>query len=346
MNKLQNEYINFKIREKLLNIIESKERKEWNSIIEYILFTRILYSYLKKYKTHDGFYHIDDNEKKYIERDIKYYETDKNKKELSDKFINIINNREDIKINKQDNKIRKIQNNIIYKDLKFPLDTRLKYLIKRTNKKTVLRMLLRYSGLGISGQHCALPINVYDYLYDNFNIRGEGYSSPLNSKLITKKDTKICTLFYDTDKYFGSVGIFSSKVLIKYSNFNWTVNPPYLTNILKYAFNEIVKAIDEIENKNFMVIFVSPKNPSDEYNYAKNHKYTIECIEPELHLMNCNGRLVNMNNTINSMMFVSKYIKKINKEHIEEIKKIWNIKVEDKNSQSNFEKPIIISNTA
>lgn len=251
-----------------------------------------------------------------------------------------MNSRDTIKIDTKDNIIKKRKNKIYYKDLIFPLDTRLNFLIKKTNKKKVLRMLLRYSGLGISGQHCALPINVYNYIYDNFNIRGEGYSSPLNSKLITKKDTKICTLFYDTDKYFGSVGRFSSDVLIKYNKFNWTVNPPYLTHTLKFAFTEIVKALDKIENKNFLVVFVSPKNESNEYLFAKNHKYTIECIEPDEHLMNCNGRLVNMNNTINTMMFVSKYVKTIDKKHIEKIIQLWKTKEEDKNSQSNFEKPL------
>lgn len=50
MNKIQNEYINYKIREKLLKIIEHKYKKEWNTKLESILFIRILYSYYKKIK--------------------------------------------------------------------------------------------------------------------------------------------------------------------------------------------------------------------------------------------------------------------------------------------------------
>ena len=60
----------------------------------------------------------------------------------------------------------KIENNFVKIDrVRFELDERLKFLLNKTSKEHLVRCVLRYAGYGITGQHCALPINVYKYLY-------------------------------------------------------------------------------------------------------------------------------------------------------------------------------------
>lgn len=118
--------------------------------------------------------------------------------ELLDKYTDIINNKyrfiESIRQTSKDIFYHE-NKHIVYKNYIFDIDKRIQHLIDKTTVDKVLRMLLRYSGLGIDAMHCSLPYEVYEYFYKKFNVRGEGYSSPLNSKLIEFKDTKICTAF-------------------------------------------------------------------------------------------------------------------------------------------------------
>jgi hypothetical protein len=182
-------------------------------------------------------------------------------------------------------------------------------------------------------------------MYETFNIRGEGFSSPLNSKLLQMKNTVFCTLFRDTDKYVGSQGPFSYKTLVKNSNHNWTVNPPYMENLMEYASKQMIKAIKKIERKDFLAIWLMPKwEDNKTYQYLKNSKYLVKLIEPPegKHYMNCNGDTIYMNGLINSMFFLSKDKNVITDEQIENLLKIWNTYEEDKDNQSNFILPEFI----
>jgi hypothetical protein len=267
--------------------------------------------------------------------------------ELLDEYTDIINNKHELinKVYELDDNIFYLENEyIVYKGYKFKIDSRIQYLINKCDVKTVLRMLLRYVGLGIDAMHCSLPYELYKYFYDTYNIRGEGYSSPLNSKLIEFGDTKICTAFADTDKCFGSIGRFSKDKLIKNSGFNWTVNPPYVMSIVQYSFNEICAAIDEIDRDDFLVIYLIPKAKEDDRFYhdtIKQHEYVQKCIEPYVgtHYMNCNGTLVHMVGTVNAMFFISKN-KKYKNINETELMITWNDKNNDpKKGQSDFIKP-------
>jgi len=164
-------------------------------------------------------------------------------------------------------------------DLKFKLDSRIRYMITYAQKKCeeynhmspeqalmtahklTIRTLLRYSSLGITGNHCSLSIDVYNYLYNNLNVRGEGFSSPLNSKLLEKDDTIICTIFGDTDKYFKSIGAFTKKTMIRYSSINWILNPPFLTSTVKLSIKSINLTLSTNRAKKLppmTIIFVLP----------------------------------------------------------------------------------------
>jgi hypothetical protein len=206
-------------------------------------------------------------------------------------------------------------------------------------------MILRYAGYGITGQHCAIPTNTYKYLYDAFNIRGEGFASPLNSKLIGMNDTVFCSLFKDTDKHVGSLGPFSYKALIDNPNKNWTVNPPYMPEIMMMAYDTVIKAFENIERKDLLFIALLPKWENDEaYIKFKTSKYLVKLLEPEegKHYMNCNGRVIYMHGMSNSMFFLCRDENVVTDEKIDKLLEIWNTYTEDKLNQSNFVSPEIV----
>jgi hypothetical protein len=360
--KIIEDCINFLTRRKILQLVENhKLRKRWNNIMEIILFERIMNRILKKTEPYDAFHPIEEKEKEYIKKQLlietkSQLDVDRNK--LSNNFINIINNKYKIfhKYKNGDMSIKITNTDIKYKNIKVILDNRLRLLLKLSDEKIVLRCIFRYLSLGISGNHCALPTNVYNFMYDNFNVKAEGYSSPFNSKLMAKEGTIFCTLFEDTDKYFGSVGPFNHKKIIANQNVNWTVNPPYVASVLNIMYDEVMKAFEQIKRKDFLLIILIPKWGIESKTGEKNYVYhnldinksglVIKKLEPDIgnHYMNCNGRTVKMNNTINSMFFLSRDKNIISDKHIVELSKLWNTYYEDKDNQSELDDVEFISN--
>lgn len=377
--KIEEEYDNYiNITKKFENIsfLDDEKRRKIFDDLQMLLEDRILYRWKHKKKPYNGYNIIEDEEYQFINhffndhleyifnKYMKYaisYNTEQHKdmsrfyndlmKKFDDiikirtYFIDTINNKDKNKENSNlSNEIKVSDNYVEYKNIRIKLDTRLKFLLQK-GKKKFMRMILRYLGYGITGQHCALPTNVYKYLYDNFGIRGEGFCSPLNSKLIEMKDTVFCTLFKDTDKYYGSKGPFSSKTLIKNQHVNWTANSPYIPNVMMITYKEIKKAFKKITRNDFLIIVLFPKWENDKaYNKFKNYKYLVKLIEPDVgkHYMNCNGRVTYMKQPINSMFFISKDKNVVSDEKINKLLETWNTYEQDLTNQSFFTKPEFI----
>lgn len=347
ITKIQKEYVNYMTRNAITDLISDKYHRILDRVIEFMLWNRINFGI----KNNDIFCEISKDEEYYIRKDIinnpnlkKIPNVDLEK--ITDAIIDLINNKYQKTKNivqKTSNKIKKSRKYIKYRNLKFLLDERIKLLIERTTLKKVLRMLLRYASLGISSEQCAIPTNVYFYLYDTLNIKGEGYASPLNSKLISKKDIKFCSAFYDTDKYFGSLGPFDKRHLIDNQHINWLCNPPYISYVVKKTVTHIVDAFNEITNENFLVVLIVPDQ--EVYKYIRTIPLVAKFIIPEEgeHYMNCNGNVVQMLGTINCMYFFTKNKNLVTDTIISKIKTLWNTYEEDKDNQSYFTKPKIMS---
>ena len=156
------------------------------------------------------------------------------------------------------------------------------------------------------------------------------------------KNTVFCTLFKDTDKYFGSAGPFSHKKIVKNSDSNWTVNPPYMPNIMMMVYKELKKAFKKIKRDNFVTIILFPKWTNDPaYIKFKNSKYLVKCIEPKEgnHYMNCNGRITYMYGMSNSMFILSKDKSIVTDDMIDGLIKEWDTYVKDDTNQSLFSSP-------
>jgi len=107
-------------------------------------------------------------------------------------------------------------------------------------EEAVARMVMRYASLGLGSQQWTVPFRNYQHLYKKYGVRVEGFSSPINSQLlaVNYRDTKICTLFPDTDHWFNSIGPFFEAPI---ENTGLVVNPPFIEDILARAAERCVE---------------------------------------------------------------------------------------------------------
>lgn len=182
--------------------------------------------------------------------------------------------------NNINNSLIKIHNgNMSYKDMSMTIPpARMKLLFDileykniKNPKYIIGRMLMKYATVMLGGQHWSVPYDVYKYLYDNYNATIEGFASPINSQMlkVDYKTTNFCSLFYDTDKYFGSLGSFFD---LDVENKSIVVNPPFIEKMLK----PIVEKILELQKKNNLIFSVMPFWPDTEA-YELIKKYSKYC---------------------------------------------------------------------
>lgn len=150
----------------------------------------------------------------------------------------------------------------------------------------ILRMILRYKSILAGNQHWNFPYQFYKFMNKNYNIKLEGFSSPLNSQLVLlDNNASFCSLFYDTDKYFGSLGdIFSLDVKKYYESYIKTndkhlsvlLNPPF-TNIL---FQKMIGLVNDwLKRIPYVRFFIGMPywtnfQPIDDLNNNEHKKYT------------------------------------------------------------------------
>jgi len=350
-------YISSKLKFMVEIDVPNRVRHKLFDILQHLLELRTFFRYDAKNPPYHGYNKIQEEELKTINKffdEWHLYNTNKelntkkqygyNVYKIKDIFLTTINNFYDnyktyykrIK----DKSISISETNIQFVDIEIDLDDRINMLIKKSGLETTLYMLLRYINYGITGMHCALPYVVYKYIYDEFNVRAEGFSSPLNSKLIFMKDSVICTLFKDTDKSFGSLGPFTYENMITNQDKNWMINPPYMEYIIKLSYDIILEVFKNTTNENLLVFYLIPKWTDNEtYKKASaNKELLVELIELKgEHYMDCNGRMIIMNDVVNSLFVFSKNKNIINEKQHKKLIEIWSTK-SDSSEQSKFHK--------
>jgi hypothetical protein len=121
----------------------------------------------------------------------------------------------------------------------------------------ILICLLRYECIVSRFQQWSMPLTWYKYLYENHNARYEGFSSPFNSQLKLLDDsTFYSSLFYDTDKYFGSIGSIFDINLKQIENLTTTcvLVPPYVNEIINDTNKLVLKWSKKNKNINFILL--------------------------------------------------------------------------------------------
>ena len=256
MNKLlilEKEYNNYKTINKIIDLYntDSKNIKYFENAIERFILARC-----QIYDPPYGFHPIDKTKEMSIIK-ILFKELNKKKdmykfdiKKMINDILNIIQNNANINnsIKKSQTKPTINDNVIIYKDFIYKLNQKEIILLQKTNLINFIICLLRYKSILSKGQHCALPQSTYDILYNKYNFKVEGFSSPFNSKLNKYNDTYIGSLFYEIDKYFGSIGKFSLvNILDDKIKGNWMVNPPFISELLTETAEIILEGLDKLK---------------------------------------------------------------------------------------------------
>jgi hypothetical protein len=172
-----------------------------------------------------------------------------------------------------DNDIQRLKNvfnkgHNIGKDKIFISDTQISYgkiKILRTFKintllstkfilpSDVLSMMGRYLSLNkdSNAQYTMTAKPYADILHDRWDVRYEGFSGPFNNRHET-----FSSMFLDTDFIFGSVGPFSADNIVRYSDHNASVNPPFTPYFHKLVKDTIIDAFGGGKCRSDMLVFV------------------------------------------------------------------------------------------
>lgn len=125
---------------------------------------------------------------------------------------------------------------------------------KKTKKHTykldelITCLMMRYNSLSSIGNQMGIPIDVKKKLKD-CDINFEGFASSFNHYC-----KYYCSMFYDIEKYFGSIGPYQN---ITYVKGIYMLNPPYEKNLLNNMVSNIIKNLDKL-SKQLCFVFGTP----------------------------------------------------------------------------------------
>lgn len=232
--------------------------------------------------------------KEFYEKRKKYLKRSLNKEIIKNIILEIILKKINLFIKKKkpiDRKKTVIKYNgnyIIFRDIKVEVNPKILIELKKYKRKYVAKMVCRYSAMLIRSQQWGIPLEQYDYLYKKYGIKYEGFASPLNSRMIRYKDGYFCSLFYDTDKYFGSLGDFFEVDMLEKNNIGWTINPPYIEDLMLKSAQKCIKTINKAKKrkKKILIFYIMPGwFDAKTYKLLHNFKHTKyeEILKPNQH---------------------------------------------------------------
>jgi hypothetical protein len=118
----------------------------------------------------------------------------------------------------------------------------------------ITAMLMRYASLVPGGQQWCLPARAYDLLASKYGADLEGFASPINSQMLRIDRGAYCSLFADTDTYFGSRGSFFDVDLTGHVAI---INPPYVIDIMDEVVNKCsacLESADCVRTRMFIIV--------------------------------------------------------------------------------------------
>lgn len=175
-------------------------------------------------------------------------------------LLNNYHNTSFYKIYKNNYTITKTINKDYYKfniDIPFPIkENKLKYLltniqisIKKYNyllskycgpkdkiDHYIWTIIYRYQLLGSNNHQLALLPNIFHKFNTDYNLNFECFSSALNNTFYN-----YCSLYYDLEIYFGSIGSFFNIVPLKGT---FSCNPPFQKEIINNSINKIFTCLN------------------------------------------------------------------------------------------------------
>jgi hypothetical protein len=143
----------------------------------------------------------------------------------------------------------------ILDNLLIPLDEYKKLEKNYTGKKNkfdefIWIILFRYQLLGSNNHQLGVKNEIMTNMNKNYNLNFECFASSINSTF-----SKYCSIYYDVERYFGSVGSFYNLVPKKGT---FGVNPPYQKDIIETALSKLVTCLEDAEtNKNKLTFIIT-----------------------------------------------------------------------------------------
>lgn len=235
------------------------------------LLKETLYNYTKLHKIED----VDNKINKIITNTNNYYNTifDKLEKYKSSKFYidnkdNIIITKKIIKQKRDNINVYFYKFNITYTNSIYINNDRLYNILNNIiipineyndmqNKYTgpielldnyIWIILYRYQLLGSNNNQLAVLPNVLDKMKKDLGFNFECFASAINSST-----NKFCSLYYDIEKYFGSVGSFFNYNITKGI---YSFNPPYQTDIIERGIERIFHFMDNTNEELEFIITI------------------------------------------------------------------------------------------
>lgn len=101
----------------------------------------------------------------------------------------------------------------------------------------IYALLIRYNTLNSSGHQWGIPIQIKDELRDTYGVNFECFASAINHHY-----KYYCSMFYDIEKYFMSLGNFQYVI---YKKGFYIANPPYDQTLLENMVNMFITLLDK-----------------------------------------------------------------------------------------------------
>jgi hypothetical protein len=148
------------------------------------------------------------------------------------------------KTNKIYNKLNNIINNIIIPVSQYEI-MESKYKSNDPLDYIVWIILYRYQLLGSNNNQLGILENILNSMKKDYNLSCESFASAINGSLDT-----YCSLYYDIEKYFGSIGSFFNIVPIKGV---YSFNPPYQFDIINNGVHKIISHLNMTQELTFII---------------------------------------------------------------------------------------------
>ena len=186
-----------------------------------------------------------------------YYNTIKNKYKIIKQIVNITTNNKIIKYIKYTIKLPFIINeyklSYIIDNILIPKDIWLKlknnFNAQHLNLNDVIWcVLLRYKCLSSHNHQLAVSPIIMNKMNNDMDLAFECFASSINNTF-----TNYCSIFYDLEKWFGSLGSFFGIFPIKGT---YGFNPPYEKIIIERGVNNILKALQIAKKNNNKLTFI------------------------------------------------------------------------------------------
>jgi len=219
-------YSNEKIN-KITNNLKSNYKKILELLNEYEQSNLFLNNKLK-YKIKKSLISI---YKKNIEKNLLYY-----------KFEIIV------EYNIQDKRLQNILNNILIPKKIYNKMSSQYNGPKNKMDEYIWGIIYRYQLLGSNNHQLAVLPNILGKLNQDYNLNFECFASAINSTF-----KQYCSIYYDLEKYFGSVGSFFN---LKPISGTYGVNPPYQKDIIEKCIIKLFECLELTEEKEEKLSFI------------------------------------------------------------------------------------------